>query len=89
MAPVFGEAVHFGYVPQLQQFILPFPTMHEERETAECVEPILSRVRPSTVVRVVGEAGMGVDEAEFWETPAAYIAKEVSEEVTGVESRVY
>ena len=86
---VLGEAVQ--YASKLQQLVLLFPTLREENEIKEYIEPILSRMHPSTVVRVFGADGMGVDEAEFWETPTLRTAVDLEDRVviTGIETGVY
>ena len=83
-----GEALQ--YAPKLRQLALLYPTSYQEDEITEYLQLILPRMRPSTVLKVVGGAGIGVDEAEFWETPDLCIAEEISERVrvvvTGVET---
>jgi hypothetical protein len=64
------------YAPKLQQFVLLFPTLSEENEIMEYIEPALLRKRPPMVARVVGQEGMGVDKVEFWETPTLSIAED-------------
>ena len=89
MTSALGEALQ--YAPRLRQLELLFPTSYEEKEITEYLEPILPCMHPSAVLKVVGGAGIGVDEAEFWETPTLRTAVDSEDRVviTGVETGVY